>query len=219
MVKRKIRGNDRIFMFLTVFAVLASIVSVFLVYLSVDTLVNEISGLVTTGEANLTVETILQVNFTTNSINWSSGRVNQASTAASLITVGAGTIEGGNWTADSGLIIENIGNVNVSLNFSVGLNASDFIGGSNPVYEWNLSDKATEANSCTNAAGSGDPPRFDLFYQANTTPSTALGGIGCSIFRFESANDQIRLDFNITVPEDSLTGGLGDVITATVTAL
>ncbi len=212
-------NENKVIMFLTVCAVIISVLAIGIGYLSVSNLVTKISGLVTTGEANLTVETRAEINFTSRYVNFSSGRVNQASTAASLFTVGAGTVSGGNWTASSGMIIENIGNVNVSLNLSVAKNASQFIGGTNPVYEWNLSDTATEADSCTNIAGNGDSPRMNIFYQANTTPSIALGGLGCAVFRSRAASDRIRLDFNLTVPEDSLTGALGDVITATATAL
>lgn len=210
---------ERNFLPLAVILCLLSFVTLVYTYESTPNGFLSISGLVSSGEANLTIETQAVVNFTTRAINWGSGKVNQASSSASLTTFETNNVTGGNWTltTSGGLKIENIGNVNVSLNLSVGKNASEFIGGTNPAYEWNLSN--SEASSCTNAAGTGNAPRMNVFYQANTTLSTNGGGLGCSVFRFETGNDEVRIDFNLTIPEDSYTGALGDVITATITAL
>ncbi len=213
-------NGEKLLLSVAVIAVGLSIIAAGITYFSVSSLVYRISGLAT-GEANLTVETLASVNFSTRAINWSSGRVNIGSTAASLITTSSnGDVTGGNWTVNSdGLILENVGNVNVSLNLSVGKNASEFIGGTNPAYEWNLT--AEEAASCVQVGTTTDMDNLDEYHQANTTNNEAIpdGGLGCSVFRFESGNDLLRLDFNITIPENSLTGKLGDVITATVTVL
>ena len=209
------------FVFFAVVAIVASIFSLGLVYMSANTLLTKISGYVSSGETNLTVVTQTEVNFSTRAISWGSGRVPQDGTAASLTTSnhsGIANVTGGNWTlvTTGGMRIENIGNVNVSINFTVGKNASSFIGGTNPVYEWNLSN--LEANSCANAAGSAASSRLNLLLQANTTNITQQN-LGCSIFPFEAGKDTIRLDFNLTIPENSISGVLGDVVTATVTAL
>jgi hypothetical protein len=211
--------NEGFLKFVVVVVFVVSLFSSILTYFSVSNLVTKITGY-QTGEANLTVETIAQVNFSTRAISWGSGRVNSDANAASLTTFGTlPNVTGGNWTLTTagGLRIENIGNTNVSLNFSVNKNASDFIGGTNPIFEWNLTN--VEAASCRSAAGNGDALRMNIFFQANTTSSLAKGGIGCSVFRFENANDLVRLDFNLTVPQDSKSGALGVIITSTVTAL
>ncbi len=198
--------------FLLAFAITAAVVSLVVFgysYSNLGDLVLKISGYATgTGTANLTVETQAAVNFTTNIVNFGSGRVSEGFTSASLITVGSGTVSGGNWTAASGLILENIGNTNVSLNITVGKNASNFIGGTNPVYEINVSN--VETGSCTNATFA-----LGIFYNANTSNNI----LNCNVFRFDSAADSLRIDFNLTIPENSLKGSLGDIITATATAL
>ncbi len=208
-------------------AVIVSVIAAGITYFSIADLVSKISGYQTLGEANLTVETLAQVNFSIRAISWGSGRVTPGFTAASLTTsnhTGVANVTGGNWSLDSdsgtaglqasGLVIENIGTVNVTLNLTVGKNASQFIGGTNPAYEWNLTN--LNANSCLNTTGLPMAVRINTWFPANTTKFSALW---CDVFPFRAAQDAVRLDFNLTIPEDSLTGALGDIITATVTAL
>ncbi|MEK6847021.1 MAG: hypothetical protein AABY16_02545 [Nanoarchaeota archaeon] len=211
------------FIFFAVIAIIASMFSLGLVYMSANSLLTKISGYVSSGETNLTVATQAEVNFTTRAIAWGSGRVTQDASAASLTTSnhsGIANVTGGNWTLTTtgGMRIENIGNVNVSLNLTISSNASSWIAGTNPVTEWNLTN--LEANTCQNNAGSGTSGHMNVFYDTNTTPASAwIGGMGCAIFNFLSTKDSIRLDFNLTIPENSKSGALGEVITATVTAL
>ncbi len=222
--------NEKISPVLITVAVVAVVVSVFslgLIYLSANTLFSQISGRATTGEANLTVETKAEINFTTRAISWGNGRVDQSSTAASLTTSnwsGIANVTNGNWTLDSeptvagyqagGMLIQNIGNSNVTINFSVAKNAATFIGGSNPAYEWNLSH--VEAGSCLNSS-----QQNISFRQGNlvTATSATSSNLWCDVFPFESGKDSLRLDFNLTIPENSFTGFLSDIVTATVTSL
>ncbi len=210
-----------------VIAVAVSLLAAGITYFSIADLVSKLSGRVSLGEANLTVETLAEINFSVRAISWGSGRVSPGSTAASLTTsnhTGVANVTGGNWSLDSdpntaglqagGLIIENVGNVNVTLNLTVGKNASEFIGGTNPAYEWNLTN--LNANSCLNSTGLPMSVKINQLFPANTTTRAALW---CDVLPFRNAQDAVRLDFNLTIPEDSRTGALGDVITATVTAL
>ncbi len=206
-------------------AILLLVISLFslgFVYLSVSNLFSQISGRVTTGETNLTVETLNEVNFTTRAISWGSGRVNQDVTAASLTTSnhsGIANVTGGNWTLTTtgGMRIENLGNSNVTINFTVSKNVSEFIGGSNAVFQWNLT--SLEANSCLNVSrtnGGVGGLQVNSYYDANSTP---VGRIGCTVFPAEATKDTLRLDFNLTIPENSITGALGNIITAVVTSI
>ena len=161
-----------------------------------------------TGTANLSVESSASVNFTTNNINWASGKVNIGSTNATLDT-SAGTVSGGNWTVVSqGLVLENIGNTNATLDIKTGKTAATFLGGTSPSYKYNVSN--VEANSCVNASA------FDIgaWYVVNTSGD---GTRVCDVFGFANGADTIRIDLQLVVPSDSKTGALGDIITATAT--
>ena len=154
---------------------------------------------------------MVAINFTNNAVNFSFGQVTTGFGAAYLITTGStGTVTNGNWTAQTGLIIENIGNVNISLNLSGQKTAAAFIGGTSPIYRWNVT-----GTGCLNSTGDGEAGLLKhIFYNVNTTS----GFQPCTVLRYEAAVDEVRIDFNLTIPEDSKTGALIDTITATVVA-
>lgn len=203
-------SSSRAVTFFAIFVFIISIFSVGIFYLSAKTLFSTISGYATsTGEANLTVESAVIINFTTSQINWGSGRVNSGQSYATLNTFPTNNVTNGNWTLQNsgGLRIENIGNVNVTLNLSGTKTAAQMIGGTSPTYRWNVS--MPELGSCTNATGGSAALQLNTFNVVNT--STALY---CPYFQFLDSMDVIRIDFNLTIPSDSFTGALGDTITA-----
>ena len=111
--------EEKVFLVLAILTVGVSLLAAGFLYFSISSLFNHITAFVTTGEVNLTVETLAQVNFTTDQVNFLSGRVFSDRSNASLNTTNPGNtrnVSGGNWTKDTGLIIENIGNVNLTLN-------------------------------------------------------------------------------------------------------
>ncbi len=209
-------NNFFIFFALALVLLLFSTVSFIFVYLSANTFFSQISGRVTNGETNLTVETQANINFTTRAIGWGNGRVNQDANSASLTTFAIGNVTGGNWTLTTagGLRIENVGNSNLTLNLSVGKTATTFIGGTSPVYQWNLTN--VEAGSCLNSSQQNMSDRMNSWFTATSATS---GNLWCDVFPYETGKDSVRIDFNLTIPENSLTGALGDIITATVTSL
>lgn len=203
-------NNSKAITFFAIFVFIISIFSVGVFYLSAKTLFTTISGYATsTGEANLTVESAVIINFTTPQINWGSGRVNSGQSAAFLNTFPTNNVTNGNWTLQNsgGLRIENIGNVNVTLNLSGTKTAAQMIGGTSPSYRWNIT--SFESGSCRNSSGGTDALQTNFFYVVNTT--TALF---CNYFQFLDDRDVVRIDFNLTIPSDSFTGALGDTITA-----
>lgn len=182
------------------------ILSVLAFSLNVTKLIRITGYAASTGSINLTVESRTQINFTTSMINWSSGAVTSGSPSATLDT-SAGTVTNGNWTAvSSGLVLENIGNVNATLDLGAIKNASSLIGGTTPTYKWNMSN--VEAGSCINSSGMN----LGVFYEVNGTIRI------CGNFLNNNSKDTMRIDFQLVIPSDSLTGALNDTITATATA-
>ena len=59
----------------------------------------------------------------------------------------------------------------------------------------------------------GGVHELGFFFTVNTS-----GVRFCANFSFVSGIDDLRIDFNITVPEDSLKGALADSITMTIAA-
>lgn len=204
---------SKILIIVAVVTLLISLFSAGIIYFSAGNLVNVFSGRVT-GEANLTIETVASINFTRNSLNWQSGRVTDGFTMAYLDTA-AGTVKNGNWTAvSSGLKIENLGNVNVSLNLSVTKTAATFFGGTNPSYKWNITNG--EANSCVNLSGGtgNNLSHLGIYYDPNISSAN-----WCPLFQFIDSKDVMNISINLTIPSDSITGTLGEIITATAVAV
>ncbi len=206
--------HDNSLLIVAIIAVVFAVIAASLAFFSLNELSSRISAYVANAEANLTVEQNIEVNFTTRAISWGNGRVNPGSTSAALTTFGTSNVTGGNWTLTTagGLRLRNEGNINLTLNLSVGKSAANFIGGTSPVYQWNVSQ--VEAGSCVNSTGGTYIPEtgFNLsrFYATSTTTIRVCGN-----FTYVDASDELRIDFNLTIPEDATTGAKGDVITAT----
>ena len=204
--------SDKILLGFVIFTVFIVFISFIFMYLSFNNFLTIFSGRAasSTGETNLTVESSAAVNFTIDSLNWRSGRVNNGFSSAYLDTA-AGTVVNGNWTTvTSGLQIQNTGNLNVTLNLSVGKSAASFIGGTGPVYKWNITNH--EANSCLNSSGgTGSMGHLGIYYNPNTTSA-----LFCPVFQFADTADTLNISINLTVPSDSITGTLNDIVTATV---
>jgi hypothetical protein len=166
-----------------------------------------LTGFVTsTGTANLTVLSQAAINFTINNINWGTGIVVAGANNATLSTTGANNTNG-NWTnVTQGFIIKNIGNVNLSVSIATAKTAITFLGGTNPQYQFNVTNNQT--GSCANASG------FNLGQWYNTN-ITGVGTYVCSNLSYNQSLSTIRVDLKLIVPSDSLTGVLSDTMTAT----
>jgi hypothetical protein len=162
-----------------------------------------------TGEANLTIQEQASISFLVSQVNWGSGYVNEGAVSGTLDTEGTTTDTTGFTTVSEGLVIQNDGNVNVTLNISSSTNASTFIGGTNPDFEWKASDN--ESASCT-----GGIQNIGAYTNVPATLNQHV--LVCNDLLYSDSNDTIALDLKVVIPEDAL-GTKGTVITATGTAL
>jgi hypothetical protein len=212
--------------FLISFALLTFVVSLVvfsLVVFSNNPISNYAENLITgfatdTGTVNITVESAAAINFTLDVLNFGSGRVNLGSTNATLDSSkngasAASNVTNGNFSGNTaGLLLENVGNVNVTLKLGFQKNATSFLGGTSPSYAFNLTNNRT--GSCVNTTGF----LMNQFYEINQTAlynSSQDGVMMCDKFFFESTRDMLRIDIRLHLPSDSRTGSLGDIITAT----
>jgi hypothetical protein len=156
-----------------------------------------------TATVNVSVSSTASINFTVENVNWGTGSVDDGKIGATLDTANTKT-NGTDFTAvETPLTIENVGNVNVSINLSTNTNASDFIGGTNPYFRFNVTDN--EAGSCN----STDTASF--------TDLNESAILICQNLQFGQANDAIDLHIKIFIPSDSHTGARGQTITALAT--
>jgi len=172
-------------------------------------------GSTDTAGVNLTISTLAEVNWTTDSINWGSGTVatglgfcvlDTMQDSLSANCTGFSPPDGG-----GSLVLENIGNKNLTLNISTSNNASDFIGDGatyNAVYKWNASN--LEPSSCPGLAiaeGAWQTASTVHTEVCNTTGGGFLAGDG---------SDTMIFDVSIEIPNDATPGEKLSTITATI---
>ncbi len=157
------------------------------------------------GYVNITIESSANINFTTDSIDFGAGQVSGGGFSA--LVNSNGVSENGTWNqTNQSLHLENIGNVNVSVDLTSDSDALTFIGGTNPGYQWNVSNN--ETNSCT----PGITIDLDTYFNASTE-----GVRVCDVLNYEDSADSIFINVGLSIPSDSNTGNLSSIITATAT--
>lgn len=199
---------------ISIIAVL-SFISILIIFINITTVFIKISDFKKemTGKAsayvNLSISSFVTINLTRDIITWGSGRVDSGSTNATLYTQGDNnaSVSNGNWSVSSAkaFIVENIGNINVSLSLQNANNASDFFAstsGLNQEYKLNFSNK--EAGSC-----SGD--LLNIWTDVNKTNG---GTKYCDQFGYTETQNEVFIDVLLKVPYDaSNTGALSDTLT------
>jgi len=162
----------------------------------------------TTGEVNITVVTVLDVNFTYDFVNWSTGSIAGGQTNASLSTIGP-TVDRGNWTTTqiNPLILANIGTINASILLAGGENAATLLAGSagNRKYAFNVTNNMS--GSCNPIGVTGN---MSVWEDIDTT-----GTVFCNQFGYLADHNEVRVDVWLVIPYNGNTGSLTDTITAT----
>jgi len=161
----------------------------------------------------LEITALVQVNFTTDTINWGSGTVATGTDFCVLnsydASIGANCTDFTPQTA--GLVLENIGNRNVTLNITMEKDAPTFITGSSPVCKWNVSN--LEPSSCPGMAltpGAWQTCATTALIVCNSTD----GG-----FLAKDESDTLKFDVLVQIPSDALPGAKTNVMTATAAAI
>ncbi len=172
-----------------------------------------ISGFVTTlGTVNMTLTSNVEINLSTYQIEFGPGYVAAGAPAARLNTTDSWRGKE-NWTNatnynfnPSNITIENTGNRNASVNFTSDRAAAAFIGGTSPVFQYKGKVKSGEgATTCST----------DNITSSYTAVGTAEANGVCKCLRFEDANDELRVDVWVLVPNDAPIGQKNATLTFT----
>jgi len=175
---------------------ITSYASIAVIAISLFFIGTEITGMATTndtGDVNVTIADSAAINFTTDLLDFGSGAVSPGQTA-SLSSLGAGTNASWSGALVTGeLVLENIGNNNVSIMLETDKSADEFIGGTTPTFEAIVQNNTGNDEACvgTNA--------FDSWNPINTTPQYA-----CGSFNFSDPADELIIDFRINISDDAV---------------
>ncbi len=175
------------------------------------------------GTASVTVNTTVGLKFTTSTVSFGSGKVNGSAgnQNCTLATNGSG-IQNTNDpkkclsfnNATTPFILENTGNVNVNVTLSSSANASVFINGTNPLFQYFVENN--EASSCQNFTGGtgGVTTNPTSFIDVNTTAINI-----CPQLVSTDSSDSLKIHVLIRIPVDAPSGVRSTTFTATGTAL
>jgi len=205
--------GDNLLIVVAFLVFIVSVIGAIYSYSTIDKFRNSwMTGFVTqAGQMNISIESSADMNLTYRSINFSSGKVTQNQQNATLCT--NGTVARGNWTVQrNGFVLQNTGNVNISIDMMNNFTSTTLLAGTNPYYAFNVTNNKT--SSCIN--GTSYP--MASWYAFNATTLVGTGVELCDKLFFEDSRDEIRIDLWLQVPYDSKTGTLGDVFTFTGTA-
>ena len=204
--------TENILLTTAIIAVIISIIGAGITYNSMTAFKSKLTGFATEGGmVNLTIESRVSINFTTDMINWSAGSVDEGQSYALLDTTNQSdnSVTSGSWAnVTQGLVIENIGNENVSLDLASSADNTTMLGGTDSIFAWKFTNDDTGVSCTWGDSGEAN----DTWYPVNTTGD---GSRICDYFYFESSRDEIQIDFFAKIPADSITGDRGATITAT----
>jgi type II secretory pathway pseudopilin PulG len=212
--------SNKVIMALAIIAIIMSLSGTFMFYSKMKG--EKITAAATTTQAlaRLNITSRASINFTISRIDWGSGYVNDTALYCQLNSEGLNNPANcTNFTTVSeGFRLENDGNRNVELNLSSNNTAAQFIGGTNPIYQWKFLNN--ESDSCgSHGIGSSCVINSSaLTPQVYTTVSTAPI-LACPCFRASDTSDLLNVELQIRVPSDSYTGLRETVITAVGTAI
>lgn len=208
-------------MIVAVFAVALSFIGAFMAYNSFSNYNGMLTGFAIEeeGVVNVTISSLSSIEIysaggTPDSkvIDWGTGRVAPGPGNFAILSTN-GTVTGADgsapWSAvNGGFLVRNIGNTKVSLSIHATPTAADFIGGSSPSFQYNLSN--LEASSCS----SWETGIENVYTEFGSTPSSV-----CTSYGFAEDADELTLDILLKIPSDSKTGQRSSVVTLTYDAV
>lgn len=153
-----------------------------------------LTGAATTGNISLTVAVDTSYNVTNTIIDFGVGYITGGNPWAVLDSDYDSNVNWNQSTSPQFLTIQNDGNVNINVSFNSTANATGFLGGTTPHFNYTVIDN--ELNSCTVALQSGE-----------NSITNSTGNNVCESLHFGNAgnsfNDTVNISVRLRVPVDA----------------
>ncbi|MBW2984268.1 hypothetical protein KY361_04085 [Candidatus Woesearchaeota archaeon] len=176
-----------------------------------------------TGTAQLTVGVLTELTNQIPTINWGTGYV--AGNATDCTMDSEGTFSGcvGFTPQYEGFLLENTGNVNLSVNYTSDKNASEFINGTSPLFQLKVNENSVEQQNNETSALDSVASCGGAWTPGTYTDVTKSGSYLCGDsttypLSSEADKDAAVVDIKVRVPEDAPTGTKTAVLTFTGTS-
>lgn len=174
-------------------------ISIAVIVVSLFFIGTELTGFATvndTGVVNVTIGESASISFTTSFLDFGTGAVTPGAVA---ILDSEGTVTNGTWTPITGeLVLENIGNVVVTLQLQADKNASAFISGSS-----SQAFEAKVADNPGNGGNTGACTGTNVFLGSYAPINETLQDVCGTAFGFLDETDEIIIDFRLSIPDDA----------------
>lgn len=188
---------------LALLLVIAIVVSLVGIFTAEKGGVLTISGRATdTGTASFEQLNIASINVT-GAIDFGPGRVDIGQTSATLDS-STGVCTNGNWTFGAeGLLVENDGTVNITVDVQANETSTQFVGGSavSPTVKYKITEE--EVGSCGGAIANGTA--FTLFGALNDDTANSYAKI-CDNLDVDPTKNALNATIEVVVPADAYTG-------------
>ncbi len=169
-----------------------------------------------TGQVNFTIQNSFSIRFVNSVVPFGTGYVNSSSGCQMGTHVGPSADPDGcagfnNTVNSSNLTIENDGNIaaNVSLNFTA--NATGFIGGTAPSFQYRVNQSAEPGSCATVMNGSSFQ---EVGTSTGTNETTVKGAKICNNLNYQDSTDLIDVGFSLSIPQNAASGDHNVIITA-----
>jgi len=199
---------------------LLMVVAVVAVVISAVNLINNIAisqtGRASEGNVSLEVFERIEINFTRNIINWSTGNVDPAQPWAYLSTKGV-NINNISWNNQTrGLVIESLSTLNITLNLASSKDALNFLDGgtfqgSQFLWEVNQDPVTTDYGNGDGESGTCAAGLAPISWASVTTTPTTI----CSNMGFAANANELEIDIAVNISRTAPTGPKNVTITAT----
>lgn len=179
-------------------------IAIAVIVISLAFIVFRITGFTTdtdTATVNVTISDLVSINFTVDFIDFGDGAVDGGTGGARLYT--NGTVIDGTWSfSPTYLVLENIGNVNATINLSSSKDADSFIGGTSPEFKIIVSNKSGEESACIGGSAG-------TYTEIGTSNITI-----CAPLQSNSTVDEIDINVQLFIPNDAVSGARTTTLTA-----
>ena len=173
------------------------------------------------GTAQVVVNTYASIYFSSASVDFGTGNVNATVGNCSVSTIPNWANEGciSFSKVNNGFTVENDGNTNLSIDLQSNVTGATFIGVTGPKFLWNVT--VNESNSCYNVSNGRDnvvEPNTSTFCASDDNSTAANCGSNfesvstsyknvCPRLRYETPNDALNIDINVSIPSNAPSGG------------
>jgi hypothetical protein len=200
--------SNKILFFFAIIILIMTLSNMIMVLIN-SNLIKSTTGNAAIAYVNITIENNIVIGLNRSSINWGPGLIDYGEHNATLYTNGDndGVVQRGNWSGVNvrSLTVDNIGNINCSLNIKTLKDAHDMFNSSS------FSNEEYKIKVSESSSGTCNSGNLDTFIDANKSNG---GTRYCDNFNSGNAINRVNVDILFTIPSDSNNlGNQSDIIT------